>query len=1247
LTNLKKTLWEENNAQLENKNTDTYSKFDAELGYENKLVFLYTAGDRITIEETTNAEAAFISATVVDMNTDIGTYIIRCDNNSDGQLWEVDLHQGNHRPVEKFHYFPGTSLSVYFEGSWCDVHVRDHIVEGSLHLLFFETDSKERLVDLNPFNHCLLRLTFEEYMLVRGGYKSSIDVSVEDSITGNIIHDVRGQPAIQVEFDPVRHFSRRLESIDMKQLARGMLKPRARRSEGINWSGGNHQGAFVLLSSTAGTGKTWSIKQFLAEVVDYDEEEGQFVPILITAQELASFIQNEGMERQRYTNLIGFYIEKKIQDDSKRKMLLQSLESKRLIVAIDDVHDEADALLFSHACLDLRMIITTQSEAVCRNNFSSVWTFVKLKELTNAQRMCTLRNQVPDGLLFFENLQKYKRGDKMDLPFIDTWSHELRAERLELLETMASIPESLSLLLFLLSVSREEGTHMPLPETQADLYELAVNAASRRAFRAEDKDSSARLQDILGHIAFQNLMKGCREFTYDDVKNFVEDGTWDPRRFLKTWQKISNTRGLPFVKVIGNTPPGENHENFLSSYFGQYRFTHLSIQGSLAAKYFMGKIKVAQDGKYWDTQRKRISNEALEEGRFDDMLRLMGDDPKATTILFADKAFLASTITLDGWRRVFRLQARHPNLIYVKVSKGVFVGDIAELASCPTLEQVHLDGTSITGDIEALSSLQNLKVLLLGYTNVTGTFTGSIIRLISEMRSKYGKDSVSLNHCGEFNLASDLSDIADMTCVDLQCISSLQGNVGVFSNLPNIVELILYHTKIYGDIEQLSACTLLRDVHLNCTKVTGGVEALMDCTALKLVHLDYTDVSEYMTGANIQFISEMRAKHGQESFCINHCGEFSLSNEIAGIEDLTYIDLQSISSLQGDISVFQHCVNLKKLNLNYTKISGTITVAIICWISEMRAKYGKDSISLDHCGEFEEPEDLSGIADLPFIDLQCISSFEGTIDIFSSCYHVLRELTLSYTPFEGDIATLSKCKGLEVVNLDYSRITGSIKSFQECKALRVMNLQYTQVEGKIDVLALLPDLEVVCLDYTQVSGSIYHLTSCAALRELKLQSAHVKGDVGKLARCPALREVGLNYTGVFGNIEKLAVCGDLKKLSVCNTKVTGDIGVLPPRVFVQRNGSNVTGDRDSLNDELASLSLLINKPESPVKSSDDESFKSANGFETPEKTDNAEEPAKSNTNSPPKKKSLRKRAVRKVSKRLSAALKKVKKRSKK
>ena len=69
----------------------------------------------------------------------------------------------------------------------------------------------------------------------------------------------------------------------------------------------------------------------------------------------------------------------------------------------------------------------------------------------------------------------------------------------------------------------------------------------------------------------------------------------------------------------------------------------------------------------------------------------------------------------------------------------------------------------------------NLIPLFLFLFFYAGVFTGAIIRMISDIRAKHGKDSVNLDDCGKFTLAKDLSDIKDITSIDLSNISSLEG----------------------------------------------------------------------------------------------------------------------------------------------------------------------------------------------------------------------------------------------------------------------------------------------------------------------------------------------------------------------------------------------------------------------------------------------------------------------------------------
>jgi len=59
--------------------------------------------------------------------------------------------------------------------------------------------------------------------------------------------------------------------------------------------------------------------------------------------------------------------------------------------------------------------------------------------------------------------------------------------------------------------------------------------------------------------------------------------------------------------------------------------------------------------------------------------------------------------------------------------------------------------------------------------SLEGTFTGEMVRIISNIRREHGQGAVNLDDCGRFVLADDLSDIADITHIDLSNIRSLEG----------------------------------------------------------------------------------------------------------------------------------------------------------------------------------------------------------------------------------------------------------------------------------------------------------------------------------------------------------------------------------------------------------------------------------------------------------------------------------------
>merc|ERR1711998_551578 len=93
-------------------------------------------------------------------------------------------------------------------------------------------------------------------------------------------------------------------------------------------------------------------------------------------------------------------------------------------------------------------------------------------------------------------------------------------------------------------------------------------------------------------------------------------------------------------------------------------------------------------------------------------------------------------------------------------------------------------------------------------------------------------DSVNLDDCGKFTLAKDLSDIKDITSIDLSNINSLEGKFEDFKVLGALLELdIGYCKKIdcKNALEVLPTmpwAAQIQKLRLSGTDVEGDKEAL-------------------------------------------------------------------------------------------------------------------------------------------------------------------------------------------------------------------------------------------------------------------------------------------------------------------------------------------------------------------------------------------------------------------------------------
>ena len=115
--------------------------------------------------------------------------------------------------------------------------------------------------------------------------------------------------------------------------------------------------------------------------------------------------------------------------------------------------------------------------------------------------------------------------------------------------------------------------------------------------------------------------------------------------------------------------------------------------------------------------------------------------------------------------------------------------------------------------------------------------------MINDIRTKYGKDSVNLKNCGKFTLADDLSDISDMTSIDVSGFTSLHvGSQSAFVFLCHHSEAIDFGDLLMGWVikKYKEGGNSLVEVKGVPEDITGAIDVLGFAGAdLKVVDLNH------------------------------------------------------------------------------------------------------------------------------------------------------------------------------------------------------------------------------------------------------------------------------------------------------------------------------------------------------------------------------------------------------------------------
>jgi hypothetical protein len=340
-----------------------------------------------------------------------GQYSLRVQND-DGKSQDClhGLAQARLGPV--FRYAKGTQLSVLLPApaGWTDVVVAQPTPAGDtgscrhgLHVTGAAGNAPATVwVDLDAANHSPQRFaSMAEFDQRRGAYlqhtlaKFSL---VEDGITGN---------QLQVK-DQLLYIRTRAIASDPR--AKG-IEDVASLVDFLTPSDGQQPAAEpVLVMAAAGTGKTWTMWQLMHTLAKRAIGSAQHkVPMVIFVQTLAALLRRQGEEGKAacQVDMVAFYIQHTVHKPSRRRFLLQALDMRLLVVAVDGIDEasdlKADVIAMALEQLSDRghsLIVTSRPEGVEAELpvfESSGFVLLDLQPLSQEQQDACVQQQLKDN----------------------------------------------------------------------------------------------------------------------------------------------------------------------------------------------------------------------------------------------------------------------------------------------------------------------------------------------------------------------------------------------------------------------------------------------------------------------------------------------------------------------------------------------------------------------------------------------------------------------------------------------------------------------------------------------------------------------------------------------------------------------------------------------------------------------------------------------------------------------------------
>jgi hypothetical protein len=376
---------------------------------------------------------------------------LRIDNSTN--VITINNHVNNATPATQYCYAAGQKLLLHLSpqsgghSEWCDAIVVQYLESMKVHKVRI-SDGTEHKLNLNDFNHT--PTVFDSLGKFVGERQRYSEMMVEnlqfavDAITGKSLDVEKQLVSINVNKKGTKGLFREgwSDVTEVLTLAPRLAEPSPQRSVGI------HSVQPILISATAGSGKSWCVHQLahtlakttapapepeapeceaklvpISEMqipvsLEAEEETYQQVPeglpIIIPVQKLARILRKREKEKEKETskeepdNLIVEYIKSEYagKDLECCKMLLQCIRMRTCVILLDGVDEAAEERTRIEALVldelvpyQIRFVVTSRPEGINIQSYRDKFVIFDLAQLSPEQIEKCLKQQLVSSVV--------------------------------------------------------------------------------------------------------------------------------------------------------------------------------------------------------------------------------------------------------------------------------------------------------------------------------------------------------------------------------------------------------------------------------------------------------------------------------------------------------------------------------------------------------------------------------------------------------------------------------------------------------------------------------------------------------------------------------------------------------------------------------------------------------------------------------------------------------------------------------